>query len=403
MEPQVIRTPEQHKAALAEVDQLIIVDPEPGTEEAERLDLLATLVEKFEREHFPIEFPTAVDAILCRMEDLGLRQRDLVPYIGSPSKVSEVLNRKRPLTLPMIRALNSYLGIPAKILVQDPPADALTEAATNVPNIPVREIAKRGWIDATEEEIRNEKPNLIQRFLEPLGETALLTPAYLRTTHKRFGRRFDEGALFAWTAKVLMKAQEQKVSQEYNPTTVDDDYLLSVVHLSAEAQGPKKAQEFLAESGIVLVIEPHLPRTLLDGAVLVTPQGLPVIGLTLRYDRLDNFWFTLIHELVHISRHLNAENTAFYDDLDAEVASDSIEREADRVASNVMIPRSMWNRSAAFQQRSTEAIVALSHKLQIHSAIVAGRLRRDTNNYQTFNQLVGHGQVRINFPDVVWP
>ena len=82
------------------------------------IDLLATLVEVYEEKHFPMESPDPVEAILFRMEQQALKQRDLVPYIGSKSKVSEVLSRKRPLSLNMIRALSEGLGIPAEILVR---------------------------------------------------------------------------------------------------------------------------------------------------------------------------------------------------------------------------------------------------------------------------------------------
>ena len=86
--------------------------------------------------------------------------------------------------------------------------------------------------------------------------------------------------------------------------------------LSWSQDGPRLAQEFLANHGIHLVYLEHLPRTHLDGAALQLADGTPVIGLTLRYDRLDNFWFCLLHELAHIGRHMSGtSNEAFVDDL----------------------------------------------------------------------------------------
>lgn len=120
MEPRLIKTEEDHKAFLAEVERLVALDPAPSTPEGDRLELLATLVEDYEKKHFPIEKPTAIEAILVRMEEQGLRQKDLVPYIGSRSKVSEVLSGKRGLTLQMIRALHRGLGIPLEILTHEP-------------------------------------------------------------------------------------------------------------------------------------------------------------------------------------------------------------------------------------------------------------------------------------------
>ncbi|OGL61538.1 MAG: hypothetical protein A3I72_08570 [Candidatus Tectomicrobia bacterium RIFCSPLOWO2_02_FULL_70_19] len=119
MEPRLIKTEEDHEASLAEVERLVALDPAPNTPEGDRLELLATLVEEYEKDHFPIEKPTPIEAILFRMEQQGLEQKDLIPYIGSKSKVSEVLSGKRRLTLRMVRALNQGLGIPLEVLTHE--------------------------------------------------------------------------------------------------------------------------------------------------------------------------------------------------------------------------------------------------------------------------------------------
>ena len=115
-----IKNKTDHQETIGQIEKLMAADPEPGTEDADRLQVLATLAEEYEKRAFPLERPDPVEAIRFRMEAQGLRQADLMPYIGSRSKVSEVLNRKRPLSLPMIRALTKGLGIPAEILVAEP-------------------------------------------------------------------------------------------------------------------------------------------------------------------------------------------------------------------------------------------------------------------------------------------
>ena len=115
---QIIHTDTQHRDALAELNRLLVLDPEPGTSDAEELGLLALTVESYEKERFPIAPPDPVDAIRFRMDQAALAQRDLVPYIGSKSKVSEVLSGKRPLSLRMIRRLHEGLGIPLEVLVR---------------------------------------------------------------------------------------------------------------------------------------------------------------------------------------------------------------------------------------------------------------------------------------------
>ena len=111
-----IRTKADHRAALKEIEALM--PARPGTPEGERLDVLVTLVEAWERKRFPMDLPDAVEAIKFRMEQSGLAAKDLVPMIGQLNRVYEILARKRPLTLEMIRRLHRDLGIPAESLIK---------------------------------------------------------------------------------------------------------------------------------------------------------------------------------------------------------------------------------------------------------------------------------------------
>ena len=110
-----IKTEADYDHALAEINELW--GAEPDTPEGDRLDILMTLVEAYETKHYPIDPPDPVDAILFRMEQKGLTRRDLVPILGSRSRVSEVLNRKRTLSLDMVRKLHKQLNIPLESLV----------------------------------------------------------------------------------------------------------------------------------------------------------------------------------------------------------------------------------------------------------------------------------------------
>lgn len=114
-----IHTPADYTAALKDISDLMAGDPEPGTPQGDRLDILATLVQAFEAKHFPIAAPDPVEAIKFRMEQSGLSVKDLEPIIGKSNRVYEILNRKRPLTLSMIRRLHQKLGIPANVLIAD--------------------------------------------------------------------------------------------------------------------------------------------------------------------------------------------------------------------------------------------------------------------------------------------
>ncbi len=118
MEIRPIRTKTDYKATLQEVSRLVEHDPEPGTPEGDRLDVLAILVQAYEAKHYPIDLPDPIEAIKFRMEQGGLTAKDLEPMIGRLNRVYEILNRKRALTLPMIWKLNQQLGIPAESLIK---------------------------------------------------------------------------------------------------------------------------------------------------------------------------------------------------------------------------------------------------------------------------------------------
>jgi HTH-type transcriptional regulator/antitoxin HigA len=111
-----IKTENDYEDALAEIERLF--DSESGTLEADRLEILTTLVEAYENQHYAIPLPDPVEAILYYLESRGLSRRDLELYLGSRARVSEILNRKRPLSLEMIRRLHNGLGIPAEVLIQ---------------------------------------------------------------------------------------------------------------------------------------------------------------------------------------------------------------------------------------------------------------------------------------------
>lgn len=119
MDIQPIHNDQDYRRTLREVSALVDQDPTPETPEGERLDVLTTLVEAYERKHHPMDPPDPVEAIKFRMEQAGLSAKDLEPMIGQTNRVYEVLNRRRPLTLRMIRNLHRGLGIPAQVLIAE--------------------------------------------------------------------------------------------------------------------------------------------------------------------------------------------------------------------------------------------------------------------------------------------
>ena len=120
-----IKTQADYEGALGEIERLF--DAKPGTAEADRLEVLSTLTEVHEERHYALPLPDPIEAIPYHMESRGLSRSDLEPLIGSRARVSEILNRKRPLTMEMIRSLHKGLGISAEVLIQ--PYKTLKDAA----------------------------------------------------------------------------------------------------------------------------------------------------------------------------------------------------------------------------------------------------------------------------------
>ena len=398
----VIKSEAECAEALGEVERLVERDPAPGTPAGDRLELLALLIENYESKHFPRRTIDPIEAIRFRMEQQGLSQRDLVPLIGSRSRVSEVLSGRRPLTLSMIRALHRNLQIPAESLLGERQSiDVLDDTDVEWARFPVKEIVARGWVAGVSRSDRYEPEDVMRRFVEPIGTKAML-PALYKSTKIRLGRSVDRHALAAWTIRIAIRAGETHVSTPYKAGLVTDKFMREIAQLSWSARGPLLADEFLKRLGIALIIEPHLSRTRLDGAAVLIAADRPVIGLTLRYDRLDSFWLSLMHELAHLALHLKAPGDGFYDDLDTE-DEDIAERQADELAREALVPRAMWQDSPARTLPSPEAAIHLADQLRIHPAIVAGRMQYEAKNYRVLRSLLGRGEVRKLFDDIVWP
>ena len=404
MQTKVIKNREEYEEALRAIERYMDLDPDPGTVAADQLELLTLLVRDYESKNFPIAAPDPIDAIRFRMDQAHLSQRDLVPYIGNKSKVSEVLSKRRPLTLSMIRALHDGLGIPAKALLTTAEPDRGADNNTlDWSQFPLTTMIKRGWIPASRSDVAARPQALMEHFLAPVGNPRSVLALYRQSSVIRSARPFDKYALLAWTVRVLIRAIEVTSRFSQKTATVDSAFMREVTKLSWFDEGPRLAKEFLEKHGIAVIIEPHLPKTYLDGASMLIPnKKTPVIGMSLRYDRIDNFWYCLMHELAHVSKHLTTNHQAFYDDLDVDKPGDPSELEADELAGECLIPRDVWAASPAKVVRSPQAVERFAKELRIHPGIVAGRIRYERKNFRILNQFVGHGRVRKLFPEITW-
>lgn len=397
MEPRIIKTDDHYRRYLAEVEKLAAQDPEPESAAGTRLELLAKLVEDYEKTRYVFDRPDPIDAIVFRMDQQGLRQKDIADLFGGKNRASEVLARKRPLTLPMIRALYEKLDIPPALLIREPTAQYGAESAIDPSSISADVLLKRGWIETADG-----AKALMQRFLAPAASSVFLK----QTLIARASAKTNRTNVWIWLSRIReVAASRTYLKSRFRESDLNEDLLRYLVRLSWMDKGPRLALELLEERGIAVVIEPHLPGTRLDGAAMLGRDGVPVIGLTLREDRLDNFWLTLIHECVHAWKHLNAgEHRAIADESIEKSDSDetAIEKEANSLAAEILLPRTQWRRSDAYLSPSARSIQSLAEKLQINAAIVAGRVRSERQDYSLFSRLVGYRQVRVHFPEARW-
>lgn len=318
--------------------------------------------------------------------------------------MSEVLNGKRTLTLAMMRSLNKGLGISAEVLLKEPGANFPDEMQDiEWSKFPLVEMAKRRWIPAVDD-IRENAEELIRGFIAQAGGLETVPATFFRQGRRgRFNPKMDLYALSAWCIRVVSLARKNPLKTKYIKGLVRLGTLQEVARLSYFDNGPLLAREYLEKHGIHLIVVPHLPRTYLDGAAILLPDGTPVIGLTLRYDRIDNFWFCLLHELAHVSKHLSASDRLIVDDLDLRrkeaEAEDVVEKEADEMTLDGLIPKKVWDRKPIADKATSAEVCTLAAKLKIHPAIIAGRIRYEQNNYKLLSKHVGNKKIRKHFAE----
>lgn len=373
-----IRSEESYEKALERAATLMGASDKASTDE---LDVLQALIERWERTRYPIAAASPVEAIKFRMAQAGLKPRDLLPLIGSRSRVSEVLSGARPLSLDMIRALNKHLGIPAAALIggEAPSAPERTAAPSRAALDKLRSL---GFMKAKE---------TIEAFLARAFGSATTGAMLRKTRTERTNAKTDFAAVEAWCAAVTLKAGKVEV-----PPLARKAMLRKagreLAMLSSRPDGLLLVKDRLAELGIVFVVLEHLPGTFLDGAAMCRGDGAPIIALTLRHDRIDNFWFTLLHEFCHVAKHLEPGRSVILDDLELKGEHD-IEVEADRFAQDSLLPPKIVS-SLKNLDLSWEDVTRIAEQAKVHPAVIAGRWQKENNDYRRFSKMLGRGEVR---------
>ncbi len=226
-------------------------------------------------------------------------------------------------------------------------------------------------------------------------------PYYANQAH-RLSPITDKHAQAAWSIRVIQLANDSQC-KPFKTGGVNAELMSQLAKLSTCEDGPQRAQQALAENGVALVAERHLPKTRLDGAVLRGSDGSPIIGLTLRHDRLDNFWFTLMHELAHIVLHYDHEDGQFWDEFGLKgLPDDEREKEADRLASDALVPSDKWMRSSAKACPMEVTARQLADEVGVDITIVAGKIRFETGDWGCLSEVTRGKTVQQFFPNGNW-
>lgn len=396
-----IKTSRDYEAALALLTKLLESSPAANPADDAKIHVLTALIEDYEASIVPEAQANPIEAIKFRLEQFGLKDKDLVPYLGTRSRVSEVLNGKRVLTVSMIKNLEDGLGIPASILVGS--SSEKKNKRWNAKSLTL--MARRGYFGR--DHLNTDPQKILEEGLlsKLFSQNGTLIPVLHRKTNYRNIESIDQNLMDAWTNKVLVTAKEladTKGVATFNSASFTSEYASSLFKLSANKSGVADVTKALLTAGVILVIEPHLPGTRLDGATVFTESN-PVMGITLRHDRMDSFWFTLAHEIAHILLHRQNDISVFYDQIyDSPNAVSLIEDEADELAGNLLIPRDEWAKSPLRYASTPTLIRRYAEKIGVDETVVAGRIRYDSKDWLSHSDMVNSRHARDQFGDKLW-
>lgn len=254
----------------------------------------------------------------------------------------------------------------------------------NKKNIPLKELINREAISENKDQ-EFEVFKLISRAAKN-NATPLFRAGKIPQSDKR------NVLVTIWQGLINKRAKELHALPVYKKN-IDKNFISELIKKSADISHLPSISGYLHNSGVGLIIEPTFPGLGVDGLVYRNKKGNPIIALSLRYDRLDNFWFTLAHELSHIALHYEHLDDAIIEDLDQTNISE-IEDEANYFASESIISSSIWRRCEFRRKQTDDSLNELAKSQGIHPTLLAGKLRNETGNYELFSKLVNKYHVR---------
>lgn len=324
----------------------------------------------------------------------GWSQKDLAHILDKPEQtISAIIKGKKQLMPDMAVALGEALGqspgnwmrLEADYRVQlsqrQESSGKIETMKLLYERLPLREVLKRGWVrsgDSIDELVASVCE--FMRIESPEDE-----PEFSAQFRGSAGKTADIPSRNAWVRRVQALAEQQDV-KEYEASHFERD-VTSVLDFSEKPKDVKKVKPFLAELGVRFVIVAHLPRTYLDGAALSVGDGQPVVAMTLRYKRVDSFWFTLMHELAHL---VQGDGSLYVDQTEGGGEVNDEERRANKKAQEWLVPQ---ERLKAFlndsgRRPAREDIVDFAAEIERHPGIVLGQIHKRRNSYRLHRDLL---------------
>jgi len=312
----------------------------------------------------------------------GWMQEDLARIMDRPVQViSEIISAKKQITPETALGLAAAFGTSAELwlnmevkyrlrLAQEKGVDEAVQRRSRIYSlVQVKELVRRGWIE--EGESIEELEDRVKDFLG-IASLDRLPPVKI-AARRTATREPDPRAVLAWSRRLEQLASAQRVAA-YDRSRLEEG-VRELCGLTGSEDGPRRVADVLGNLGVHFILVPHLPKTYFDGAVIPAEDN-PVLALTLRYDRLDSFWFTLLHEMAHL---VLGHEGGRLEDLDGDARSDADEMEADKLAAGWLVSSEAL---AKFVRQvgpyfSRQAIWSFARSIGRHPAIVLGRLQHE--------------------------
>jgi HTH-type transcriptional regulator / antitoxin HigA len=352
------------------------------------------------------QYRTPGQLIQDLLTERGWTQRVLAIVLGADeSTLNKIINGKRPLDAKMALAFSELFGVPAERFLNLQLSFDLAHArlvarpdpgrrnrAHLFGQLPVMEMIKRGWIDVEDIRKAPKVEAALAKFLNTDSPDQIEILAHAAKKTNVAGEATP--VQLAWLYRVKEIASERLVAR-YSPDKVKTA-VQQLRPLLASPEAARKAPRILAESGIRFVIVEALSGSKIDGVCFWPNESAPVIGMSMRYDRIDNFWFVLRHEIEHVIQ-LHGRAAVM---LDAELEGERAgvgpnipeeERQANEAAAEFCVPQRKMDGFIARKAPlcAERDIVGFARTLQVHPGLVAGQLQRRTNRYDRFrNHLV---------------